>query len=101
MKKIYDVHRIVEQLLIDDPMTRENDNILYISVCRKLNPIVLGMDFETVMRNTTCMGIPSIKTVERCRRKLQETHPALRSSKKVEDARYEKWKEVMDYVSSE
>jgi len=101
MKGIYYTHQLVEDALINDPKLRDDDNLLYISVCKRINPHVIGMNFEDVLTNRSSMGIPSIETVGRCRRKIQETHPNLRSSKKAEDARYDQFKEVMEYVSSE
>lgn len=100
MKSIYNTSELVEDALINDPKLRDDDNLLYIHICKRINPIVIGMNFETVLTNRAHMGIPSMETVGRCRRKIQETHPNLRSSKKVEDARYEHYKEVMEYASN-
>lgn len=101
MKTIFYVSDLVEDALKSDPKLRDDDNLLYIKICQKLNPVVLGMEFSTVLEHRASLGIPSIETVGRCRRKLQEFNPELRASKKATDARYDQFKEVMEYVSSE
>lgn len=96
---IYYIHDLVEEALKNDPHTRDDDSLLYIKVCSRMNPITLKMDFETVMKHRADFGIPSFETVGRCRRRIQENNPHLRASEKATNGRYKRWKEVMDYVS--
>ncbi|MCQ2369238.1 MAG: hypothetical protein MJ007_02040 [Paludibacteraceae bacterium] len=59
------------------------------------------MPFETVLMERKRLGFPNIESVGRCRRKIQEHNPLLRADKAVIDARYDNFKEVLDYVSTE
>ena len=100
MKDLYHVHKLVEDLLITEPDTRNSDNVLYLMLITQIDPHIAGMPFDKVLINRKELGIPSIETVGRCRRKIQEYNPLLKGCRKVEDMRYEKWKEFMEYASN-
>lgn len=99
MSKYHRTQDIVEDALINFPELRDNDNLLYIHICRQINPLALSTDLETALTKRKDLGIPSVETVGRCRRKVQETYPNLKASAKAQEARFEEWREVMDYVS--
>lgn len=99
--KIKHVQELVEESLISDPNTRNSDKVLYISVVNKINPAILRMPMETVLLNEKNLNIPSIESVGRARRKIQEYNPLLRANKAVDNARYEQWKEYREYALSE
>ena len=77
----------VEGILEKDRKARDSDSYLYLEVCRQYNPIALNLSFDEVMRNLKTYGYPSIETVGRIRRKLQEEQPELRASQQVQDWR--------------
>lgn len=95
------VSYIVERVLAEEPSTRDDDIELYLKVCEICNPLALNMNFEAVLRNRALLGLPNIESVGRTRRKLQETHKEYRGSARATDARFEKFKEVLEYVTSE
>lgn len=87
MGKIKKVENIVRSILEDYPDARNSDNILYELVVSKTNPDVLHMPFKDYLIYFKDYNLPRFETVARCRRKLQEQEPHLRS---VEDVR--KWR---------
>jgi hypothetical protein len=78
MAKIYAIEPIVAEALQNVPATRGDNYILYIEVLRKF--IDPRMSLQSVFENHKTLGIPSLETITRCRRKLQEKHPELRDA---------------------
>lgn len=76
MSKIYMCEVLVEEALISNPATRGDNFILYIEVLKKF--VDTKMSLEAVFLNHKSLGIPSLETITRCRRKLQELNPTLR-----------------------
>lgn len=76
MSRIYQCELLVEQALIDNPETRGDNFILYIEVLRKF--VDTKMSLEAIFLNHKALRIPSLETITRCRRKLQENDPSLR-----------------------
>lgn len=90
-KELITVTDIVRLTLKDFPDARNNDNILYILVLRALG-LQRGIDFSSMsvfsfLMRMKELGIPSIETVGRCRRKIVETHPELAGNDTVEGYR--------------
>lgn len=79
MARLKLIEPIVEQALIEEPATREDNFLLYVAVLRKF--IDPKMSIEDVFKNHVLLGIPALETITRCRRKLQEEKPQLRSEK--------------------
>lgn len=76
MSKIYQVEPVVLDALKNNPATRGDNFILYIAVLKKyIDP---KMSLQAVFENHKTLGIPSLETITRCRRKLQEQNPELR-----------------------
>lgn len=97
--KLYDIHKLVEAELVNNPDARNSDITLYIAICNRLNPgVVDAFPFSYVMKNRADLGLPLFESVGRCRRKLQEHNALLRADPRVVDRRYRQWKEVRDYV---
>lgn len=80
-KKIQDIVRMV---LRTYPETRNSDDYLYIRVCETVNAESVTLPFRTMMLHRKELGIPSFKSVERSRRKLQNAFPELCASTTVE-----------------
>ena len=93
MKKFYDTEKIVKKFLKDLPITRGDDNLLYIRYWQKVAPSVSFIDF---FRQPSKYGGATYKCVERCRRKLQEKFPELKSVK-VAEIRFEQETEFKQY----
>lgn len=96
--RIKDVSITVEEILTSIPETRNDDQLLYFETCKKYNPDIASMSFRSVITNLDMLGLPSEGSVTRSRRKLQELHKELRATKETTNARYEKFKEVLEYV---
>lgn len=88
---------LVKSILECNPNTRNSDSLLYIEVCKKLNPEVEHWLFFDVLRNQSELGLPSIETVGRCRRKVVETYPELAGCSDVEAQRILNEEEFIDY----
>ena len=87
MAKIKQVEPIVERALIYHPETRGDNFLLYIEVLKEY--IDTRLPIEHVFRNHKALRIPSLETITRCRRKLQETDPSLRDEEADEIRRQE------------
>lgn len=101
MKEIETLYDKVERILIEQPKTRDSDAELYIALCLEINGEALNRPFKEVMLHRKAYGLPNEKSVERVRRKVQEKNFHLRSTKAVEDARYENFKFVREWSQSE
>lgn len=84
------VRNEVERLMIENPATRENDNLL----------IAYFMKDNFKMQNTFDIALQFksnvYETISRARRKIQETNPNLRPPEEVYKARLKKEQEVRD-----
>lgn len=97
-KNLKTVSELVRYQLEKYPATRDNDQLLYYRVCEQINPKSLSSNFGYVLLNRKDFDLPSIETVGRCRRKLQEKNPELRASSKVESFRGEREAEFREYA---
>lgn len=74
--KLPKVEQMVADELIRRPETRNSDELLTVFVYRDFFGIG-NEPYYKVMLTFKAMGAPSIKSIERCRRKLQEKHPKI------------------------
>lgn len=94
--------KLVKDILITNPQCRDSDEILYLHIIRKVG-IDKGLDIDKMsipmfLLHCNDLDLPSYKTVERARRKLQEFFPELRGSEKVEICRELKEEEYRAYA---
>lgn len=89
MSKLKHISTIVKYILETEPETRNDDNKLYVKVCTFYNPSIDEFPFGLVFRNARMFGIPSYKSVERARRKLQKEYEHLKSSQTIKEYRAE------------
>ena len=103
MKKIKKFESMVFEILYNIPITRSDDYLLYYLVVDehfKNNPHLGDIEkitFAEIMHGHIAMNIPSYETITRCRRKVQEKHPELRS-KTTERKRHKKEKAFRAYA---
>lgn len=97
-KSLQSTSALVKEILEKYPATRDSDQLLYYRVCEALNEKSLTANFGYVLLNRKDFMIPSIETVGRCRRKLQEKNPELRASSKVQGFRDELQLEFREYA---
>lgn len=87
MGKLKHISTIVKYILETEPATRNDDNLLYVRVCLFYNPSIDKFPFGTVFTNSRMFDIPSYKSVERSRRKLQREYEHLKSSQTIKEYR--------------
>lgn len=81
------LYNATEFVLTNFPNTRNDDNALISKVIEITNPTIKGLKFNFVLENSKALGLPSLKSIDRYRRKLQNLHPELRAVREVEEAR--------------
>lgn len=82
-KQIETVSNMVYEVLVDEPATRDNDQLLWLTVvsensnfCEQLNSAERASGFLfRIFRNGQ---VPAFETITRTRRKIQKKHPHLR-----------------------
>lgn len=96
MAKAKNIEPLVKEALINNPKARGDNFILYAEVLRNFASID-RLTFAEVCTHHVTLGIPSLETITRCRRKLQENNPDLRDE---EAARIRDLEEadILDYV---
>lgn len=92
MARISIIEPLVENILNDIPTTRSDDFILILEVLKTF--VTPTLSLEAVFKNHVQLGIPSLETITRCRRKVQEKNPSLyeERSKKIRQQEEEKFK---------
>ena len=96
MSKPRNIEPIVREVLIFNELARGDNFILYAEVLRHFASID-RLTFEEVCLHHVQLGIPSLETITRCRRKIQEKEPDLRDPE-AEKARLEKEAEMYAYA---
>lgn len=81
LKQLYKVEDEVEKILEEYPITRTDDQLLYVAYWRGKAPDISFIEF---WKNPKKYGGRAYKSVERCRRKIQERRPELKDSKVAE-----------------
>jgi hypothetical protein len=85
-RKIYD---LIKELLTDYPELRDSDKKLRWNIWSRSGfirgtRVLAGSPFSFITEEDY-MKAPNDETIRRCRQKIQELHPELRSSKFVQD----------------
>ena len=100
--KINAVSNRVKSILLEKEECRNSDNILYITVLRQVAEEkgidIDDMDVPTLFLRMSEFGLPSIESVGRARRKLQECHPELRANDTVQGYRMAQEEEYVEYA---
>lgn len=81
MEKLQNMELIVELVLEEWPVTRNDDCLLMVGVCKKLGVDIYNISYRDAMVKRKKLNIPNWETVTRCRRKIQERRPDLISPK--------------------
>lgn len=87
MDDLKNITKTVTKILTECPDARNSDQELYFQVCRLMNPKCLNTPFGIVLKCRNELGIPSIESVGRIRRKVVECHPELLGDAVVECGR--------------
>lgn len=95
MARILQIEPLVEEALINNKACRGDNFILYLEVLKKY--IDLNLSIKDVFQNHKILGIPSLESITRARRKLQERNPDLKDEV-VAKARQQEVEEYVDYA---
>ena len=97
--KFRNLTEMIKEILEQQPETRSSDNKLYIEVLKRCtNQNVLNMPVQLFYQNLTEWQLPSIETVGRCRRKAQQENPNLKASVEVNNFRYDRETEFIEFA---
>lgn len=75
MARISKVQPLVYKALVENPETRADDFLLVLEVLK--NFVTAEMQLDTVFKHHVELGIPSLSSIYRIRRKLQRKYPEL------------------------
>lgn len=78
MEKLRDLEKKVTQILRDKPKTRGDDDLLYKYVLAEMKVNLTNVSAKDFLLSYRKMGIPTIETVGRCRRKVQAKDETLK-----------------------
>ena len=101
MGNLKTIHNRVKRILEQKPETRNSDMALYIALAQYFEDEnglnITEKPFRYVLGNLKELGLPTIESVGRARRKIQEQHPHLQSEKKVKKMREVQEEEYRKY----
>ena len=75
MAKLAKVQPLVYNALLNNPETRKDDHLLILEVYK--NYVNTDLSLKTVLEHHIELGLPSIVSIARIRRKVQKKHPEL------------------------
>ena len=81
MKRLKKVENVVEEILDTRKESREDDDILYLYVCKYFNGDTSEMTLKDFLAARKSIGCPDFETVTRTRRKVFERRPELKPDK--------------------
>lgn len=87
MRNLKTIEGKVKAILEKDEEARNDDMLLYLKVCNTCLKDTGAMPFAEVMLQYRYLGLPSIESVGRTRRKLQAEFPELMGSSRVQKLR--------------
>lgn len=97
MARLNKLEPLVKKVLEEYPDTRNDDDILIFRVYKEINEDAMIRElFCEILLNRKKYNLPSYKSIERCRRKLQATYEHLQAEEKVKDIRLN---ETSDYIN--
>ena len=88
MKRLKELSKRVKNILEENEIARNSDNVLYLYVLRSYggeNGVDIDkMSVPMLLLHCKDMGLPSLESMGRARRKVQELYPELRASGDVQ-----------------
>lgn len=102
MNELKSITKLVKIILDQDERARNSDSYLYLRVLSVFAESK-GINLEEVkvpyfLLNLKDLGLPAFESVRRTRQKVQEQHPELQSSARVQALRAEKEAEFRQYA---
>lgn len=83
MKQLRKLEKIVKKILKEKPVARGDDDLLYLDVLDEMKVNISDFTAESFLLNYRKMGIPTIETVGRCRRKVQAKDNSLKPTPEI------------------
>lgn len=83
VKQLRKLQKIVKEILTDNPKTRGDDDLLYTKVLQKMKINLSDYNAKDFILGYRKLGIPTIETVGRCRRKVQATNEELKPTPQI------------------
>ena len=99
MSRLNVIEKIVLQVLEESPTARQDDYILMLKVCEKVNPEALNLPFRVVMKHHH-FNMPNWESVTRCRRRIFEKRPDLEPPVSTRRKRRKAEEEYREYAKS-
>lgn len=87
------------EALKNHPETRGDNFLLYNEVLKHY--IDTSASLYGVFKHHAELGIPSLESITRCRRKIQERNPSLRPVEDIQEARKAEESEYLKYAKSD
>ena len=78
------LEKTVKEIMIEDPVTRGDDDILYVRVLKKAGIEINNITAETYIMNYRRLKLPTIESVGRCRRRVQAKDETLKPTPEIE-----------------
>ncbi|MBO7715853.1 MAG: hypothetical protein J6S85_19980 [Methanobrevibacter sp.] len=78
MSKLRDLERQVKEILKANPSTRGDDDLLYDNLLQNMKVDLSKFSVRSFLLTYRKMGIPTIESVGRCRRKIQSKDESLK-----------------------
>lgn len=101
MNNLKTIEGKVRVILEKDEKARNDDMTLYLAVCNACLKSAGAMPFAEIMAQYRSLGLPSFESVGRTRRKLQEKHPELLGSLRIQRLRAKQEKAYRKYAKSD
>jgi len=92
---------LVKEVLTDYPDTRNSDDLLYIKVCERINPISINLSFRDVLLRRKELQYPAFESVRRTRQKVQAENPYLVANIDVQGYRKDNERAFEEYAKAE
>lgn len=99
--KIHKLEEIVKPILENDLTARDDDFELVLKVFEKhlsYSDYADTMSFRELMNNHIVLDLPPFESITRCRRKLQQMYPELKSSQDVQIIRTNETATYIEYA---
>ena len=100
MKSLFKIEKIVKNILTEYETARDNDYILLFMFLKETNPTLLSQPLGQVLMLNKHLGLASIESITRARRKIQENNIELASSKRIKQLK-KKQEEYYKFYSRE
>lgn len=98
IRELKQTTELVKHLLQTKPETRNSDMLLFVEVCRAINPEIVRYPMQHVLLHLTEFRLPTTETVRRTRQKIQAEFPELASDKRIQKMKAEREKEFRQYA---